>query len=130
METWEWILFIIVALAGMAILILVATTYFKTEYSPKEITGDKQLAIGSILDLAYRCYERNEGRRDSVVCYKFNIDLNEEISASDILGQIDSKKIDKELVESDDLGSSGEIVIIYENQFIYIEKVEYERVSS
>ena len=43
---------------------------------------------------------------------------------------MDNQKIDEDLVEADDLGSSGEIVIIYENQFMYVKKVGYERISS
>lgn len=130
MKMWEWLLFIIAALAGMAILITVATKFFKTPYIPSEISGDKQLAIADILNLVYKCYENNEGRRGSVICYKINLDLDEAILSSDILGGIDSDRIAEYRVESDDLGDSGEIIIRYENEFIYIKKVEHERIST
>jgi len=130
MEMWEWIVLLIASIVGMIVMISIATNYFRTEYIPKEIVGDKELAIDDILRLVYKCYENNEGKKGSVVCYNVEIKVNEEIGSSDILEKIDNKKIDKSQVESDNLGKSGEIVIIYENQIINIKKVENERIST
>ena len=130
MEMWKNLLLIIVSICCLIILITVATRYFKADYKIEELHGSKQLAIGSILDLVYKCYEKNTGKEGSVICYSFEINLDETIISSDIVEKIDSNKISKYQVQADDLGYSGEIVIIYENEIIYVSKVENERISS
>ena len=114
----------------MIIMISVATTYFRTEYVPKELSGDMDIAIDDLLRLIYNCYEENEGKKGSVICYKIEINLDDSINESLIVDKLDEKRIQASQIDSDDLGTSGEIVIIYENQFINIRKVENERISS
>lgn len=128
MKMWEWLLFFIVGIAGMMILITIASNLLRGEYLEKEIKGDRQFVVSSIVNLVYKCYEKNAGRRGSVICYQFSMNSRGEITSSDIEKQIDSSRVDKVIAE--DLGDSGEIVIRYENQIIYIEKVEHERIST
>jgi hypothetical protein len=130
METWEWILLLIVGLVIMIVLIGMATNYFRVDKPPEKITGDKYLAIDDILDLVYKCYSNNEGKKESIVCYTVKIEIDDYIFSSDMLEKVNGEKIDKSLVKSDDLGSSGEIVILYQDQSIYIKKVENERIST
>jgi hypothetical protein len=80
--------------------------------------------------LTYKCYDENVGSEKSVICYQGKINSNGEILSSSILEKIDTSKIDENRVKPDNLGNSGEIVIRYENQFIYIEKVENERIGT
>jgi len=130
MEMWKNLMLIIVSLGVMTILILVANKYFKINSTPEEIKGYKEDVIDSILDLVYKCYERNAGSKKSVICYQVKINSNEEIMSSDILEKADTLKIDKYLIKSDDLGEIGKIVIIYENEYIYIKRGQYERIST
>lgn len=130
MEMWEMILLLIVGLVAMVFLIGIATNYFRLEQTPGKITGDKDLAIDDILNLVYKCYSKNEGKKENSVCYTVKIEVNDSISSSDVLEKVDGNKIDKSLVESDELGKSGEIAILYQDQSIYIKKVENERISS
>ena len=127
METWE-ILSIIVGIAAMLILISVALNLFGTEYVQEKIEGDKEYVLSSIADLIYDCFEENKGRRESVICNQLIIDSTDEILSSDIEGYIDSSRVPDIRVE--DLGRSAEIIIRYENQVIYVEKVENERIST
>jgi hypothetical protein len=130
MEIWEWLVLITASLCIVAILIMVANKYFKIDTAQKEINGYKGDVIDSILDMTYKCYETNLGSGKSVICYQGKINSNGEILSSDILGKIDTSKIEKNRVIADNLGNSSEIVIRYENQFVYIEKVENERVGT
>ena len=124
------ILLIIVGICGLVVLIIIATTYFKTDYHQEEISGNKQLVIHSISNLVYKCYEKNLGRSDSVICYQFKMNSTGEILSSDMLNGLDSSRIDISKVIVENLGSSGEIIIRYENEIIFIEKVENERISA
>lgn len=127
---WQNLLLIIVSICCLIILITVAAKYFKADYNIEELHGDKQLAIDSILNLVYKCYEKNTGKKGSVICYRFEINLDETITSSDIVEKIDNNKISKYQVQSENLGYSGEIVIIYEDEIIYVSSVENERISS
>jgi hypothetical protein len=130
MEIWEWLMLIIASIAIVAILILVANKYFRIESVPSEIKGYKEHVIDSILDLVYKCYNQNLGNDKSVICYQGKINSNGEVLSSDILGKVDASKIDKNRIQADNLGNSAEIVIRYEKQIIYIEKVDYERIGT
>jgi len=130
MGMWKNLMLIIASLGVMTILILVANKYLKINSTPEEIKGYKEDVIDSILDLVYKCYERNAGSKKSVICYQVKINSNEEIMSSDILKKTDSSKIDKYQIKSDDLRDTGEIVIIYKNENIYIKSVEHERIST
>jgi len=127
METWI-ILSIIVGIAAMLILISVALNLFGTSYVQEEIEGDKQYVLSSIANLIYDCFEKNEGRSGSVICNQFTMESTEEISSSDRQDLIDLSGISS--IEVENLGQSAEIIIRYENQVIYVEKVENERISS
>ena len=127
METWI-ILSIIVGIAAMLILISVALNLFGTSYVQEKIEGDKQYVLDYIANRIYDCYEKNEGRSGSVICNQLTIDSTEEILSSDIEDYLDSSRISS--IEVEDLGRSAEIIIRYENQVIYVEKVENERISS
>jgi hypothetical protein len=130
MEIWELILLTIVAFGMMMVLIGIATNYFRVDKTPDIISGDKDLAIDDILNLVYDCYDHNEGKKESVVCYNFNIELDKDVFSSDIIDKVNENKINKSSVYADDLGVSGKIVILYEDQFIHIKKVGYERIST
>ena len=128
METWSIILSIIIAVTAILILIGVALDLFSTGYVQEKIEGDKEYVLSSIANLIYECFERNEGRKESVICNQLIIDSTEEINSSDRQDLIDLSGIYS--IEVEDLGQSAEIIIRYENQVIYVEKVENERISA
>ena len=112
----------------MLILVSVALNLFGVKYSLEKIEGSKQYVLSYITNLIYECFEKNRGRRDSVICNRLVINSTEDISSSDIRSYIDTSRVSR--IEVEDLGRSAEIIIRYENQVIYVEKVENERVSS
>lgn len=130
METWNQFLLIFVAIAAMAVLIGLAVNYFRINLDQETmIEGDKQFVIGSILRKVYKCYDDNVGRKESVICNEFLINCTQPISSSDITGGIDSSKLENSSLVTVDIASKDEIIIRYENQIVYIEKVEHERIS-
>jgi hypothetical protein len=132
MELLEKIIFFVVAVVCILVLIGMAWNFLKIPNSQKEIKiqGDKGEVISKITNLIYNCFEENEGKKTSIICFQVDFISDQEISSSDILNNINPSKIDKENVVADDLGSSGKIIIRYENQFIYVKKVESEGISS
>jgi len=130
-QTWERILFVLVGLISLLVLVSVGNRLF-SHYYPKEkrISGSKGFVVDSILNYVYDCYTQNNGKRGSVVCFELSFSSNEEIVPDDFLARLDTSKVPSSQVVVDNLGSSGEIIIRYENEKIYVEKVESERISS
>lgn len=126
------ILFIVAGMVGMFIIISLVLEFVKPNYFQERVKmqGDKQYVVSSIVNSIYECFEHNKGRKESVVCAQAVLDSAEEIFSSDIINGIDSTKVDRSMVRAEDLGFSGEIVIRYEDENIYVEKVEHERISS
>jgi len=131
MELLEKIIFFVVAIVCIVVLIGMAWNFLKIPGSQTEvkIKGDKATIISRITNLIYKCFEDNEGKRVSIVCFQVDFKSDGGISSSDILNKINNSKIDKNNVVADDLGSSGKIIIRYENQFIYVRKVGSEGIE-
>lgn len=122
------LLYFIAGIATILVLIGVALNLWWNSYFQEKIEGDKQYVLSSIANLIYKCFEVNNGRKESVICNQLMIKSTEEINSNDITSYIDPSRVTK--IEVDDLGSSSEIIIRYENEVIYVEKVENERISS
>lgn len=131
MEAWQ-ILFIIVGIASMFILISLAYRFSEFKQFPKElkVEGNKGYALEIIAKSIYECWDRFKGKSESVICAYLTIKSTEYISSSDVLNVLDPSKIDKSVLEVDDLGYYSNSIIRYENKKIYVEKVKYERISS
>jgi len=131
MELLEKIIFFVVAIVCILVLIGIAWNLLEIPNSQTEvkIQGDKTTIISKITNLIYKCFEDNVGERASVICFKVDFKSDGEISSSDILNKINNSKIDKNNVVADDLGSSGKIIIRYENQSIYVRKVDSEGIE-
>jgi hypothetical protein len=131
MEIWQ-VLLIIVGIIGMFILISLTYRFSEFQQFPEKekIEGEKGYVIDILSRFIYRCWERFKGKGESVICAYLTIKSNEDINSSDVLTNLNQLRIDKSAVEADDLGSSGEVIIRYENKKIYVEKVKYERISS
>jgi len=132
MELLEKIIFFVVAIVCILVLIGIAWNFLKISDSQTEvkIQGDKATIINRITNLIYKCFGDNEGKRVSVICFQVDFKSDGEIYSSDILSKISNSKIDKNNVFVDDLGLSGKIIIRYENQSIYVKRVEIEGTSS
>lgn len=132
MEMWEKVLWIMVAIAAILILINITLNLLKTIDSQKKIKieGRKEYVVSSIVNLLYKCFEENRGRKESVICSRLIVSSTEDITSSDILNYIDPSRIDRSSVNVEDLGYSTEIIIRYENQIIYVKKVENERIGA
>lgn len=131
MELLEKIIFFVVAIVCIVVLIGMAWNFLKISNSQTEvkINGDKVTIINKITSLIYKCFEDNEGKKVSIVCFQVDFKSDGEISSSDVLNKISNSKIDKNNVVADDLGSSGKIIIRYESQFIYVRKVGSEGIE-
>ncbi len=131
MEMWNKILMIIVAIVCLIVILGVGSKLFREGIRETEdIEGHKSFVVGRILDLVYDCFNANDGKRGSVICEELTINSTETISSSDILDSIDTSKIERSNLEVDDLGKSAEIIIRYENQIIYVQRVENERIGT
>jgi len=132
MEIWNRILLIFVGIAGALILISVATNFWKTRYpwETLKLKGSKEYVVEAIVKLIYNCFEENRWKRRSIICRRLFVESEEEILSSDILNSIDMSRMAGSDLRVDDIGYSGEIIIRCENQTIYVEKVEYERIST
>jgi len=124
------IVFILVGIASLLVLISIGVKLFKIGRNEGIIEGEKYYVIRDLLDLAYECFEDNYPRRKSVICNQLKIDSNQEISSSDIIKSINPNKINSSQIETEDLGKTTEIIIRYENQIVYIKKMDHERISS
>jgi len=132
METWEIVLTFIAAMAAVLILITVALNFFKINNSQEKIKieGRKGYVVSSVVNLIYKCFEENRERNESVICSQLIVKSTEDIASTDILNYIDTSRIDTSSLRVGDLGVSAEIIIRYENQIIYVEKVENERIGT
>jgi len=119
---------IIFILVSFSVLILLLSFVSKIKTKPENsLAGDKAYILNRLSSLAKNCFEKNFGTYKSVICYELNFKCTENVKKDDIINSL------KDLgfkVKADDLGKEGKIVIRYENETIYISKVEYERVSS
>lgn len=132
MELLEKIIFTVASIISILILIGMAWNFLKIPDSQKEvkIQGDKREIISQITKFVYRCFDDNVNIKTSIVCFQVDFKSDQSISSSDILDNIDQSKLDKKNVVADELGLSGKIIIRYENQSIYVKKVESEGISS
>ncbi len=132
MEMWNMVLLIFVGIAGALVLISVGVNFWRTNYFQEkiEIKGDKQDVVKSIVNLMYKCFEENTGKKKSIICEQLVVNSTEAILSSDILNYLDLERIDKSKLKADDLGKFAEIIIRYENQIIYVQVVENERIGS
>lgn len=132
MEILGKVLLIIAGIASMFILISLVYTFLQLKIYPEkiEIRGEKSYVINLLVRHIYDCFEMNVGKRESIICSYVTISSTKDIYSSDIINKLDPTKIEKSRVIASDLGSSGEVVIRYENQNVYVEKVEHERISS
>ena len=127
MEAWE-ILFICAGIIAMLVLISVALNFFSVKLKPEKIEGNKEYVLSSLSRSIFKCLEENEGRKESIICDELILDSKENISSSDILNSLEH--VDPSRVRAEDLGSHAKIIIRYENQTTYVEKVEHERIST
>ena len=131
MELLEKIIFLVVAIVCVIVLITMAWNFFKNQPQDGSMTvsGDKKTVVNAITEEIYKCFEKNRDSRLSVVCIKGEFNSTKEINSTDILDKLDASRIDKNNVKADNLGVSGKIIIRYENQFIYVKRVENEGTS-
>lgn len=131
MDLPEQLMWVVVAIVCILVLIAIAWNILKQDNSQGnvKIQGDKKLVISNIINLIYRCFENNAGNEGSVICFRVDFESTENISSSDILNSINPSRLNSNNVKTSDLGSSGKIIIRYENQLIYIKKVESEGTS-
>lgn len=132
MEVLEKIMFVVVAIVCVLIIILMAWNFLKIPDSQGKITieGNKTRVINQVTSLIYRCFDENMEKKVSIICSRVDFKSDQEIFSSDILNSINPSRIDKKDVIVEDLGLSGKIIIRYENQSIYVKKVEIEGTSS
>jgi hypothetical protein len=128
MEIFEQIILTVVALVCIIVLISLALNLLKIPKSNGEIKfeGDKTLVLKGVTNLIYKCFEENQQEKSSVICFQADFKSSQNISSSDLLNSINPSRIKKENVIAEDLGDSGKIIIRYENQFVYVKKVEIE----
>lgn len=125
---------ILVLVAIVFILVLIGISWKILNFVPpvKEyvLQGDKQKIESMIADLVYNCYIENEGKRNSVVCSQARVESSESIASSEIIEKINLPGIDKSKVIVSDISPNSNIIIRYENDFIYVEVIKGERVGS
>ena len=128
MEILEKFILVVVALVCMIVLVDMAWNLVKVPDSNKNarFEGDKSFVIKGVTNLIYRCFEENQQEKGSVICFEADFKSSQNISSSDLLNSLSSLRIKKENVVVEDLGDSGKIIIRYENQFVYVKKVEIE----
>lgn len=125
------IIWIIVGVASLFIFIILSySLLFIPKSSKIELGGEKSLIVYSLVDYIYKCFEIGESKRKSIICNYIKFNSSDEISKNDILSKLNPFRIDKERVLVNNLGSNGEIIIRYERGYVYVEKVEHERISS
>lgn len=115
----------IAGLSGLLLLISLTFTILNTVTYPEKnyIKGDKRIVIIKIVQKIYECKKQGENKRYSFVCEKIKFESNEEIYANDILNRIDPSKIKKSEIVVEDLGKSGEMIIRFEKNKIYVNKI-------
>ena len=125
------VILIIAALASMLVIISIASNLLHPFwFKPKRLEGNSEIIVPELLRYVYQCYEKNYGRRESVVCYELEFSSKDEITSSYILEKLDESKVSKNSLVVEDLGRKGLILIRYENGKVYVKKVENERISS
>jgi hypothetical protein len=128
MEILEKFILVVVALVCMIVLINLAWNLVKVPDSNENIRfeGDKSFVIKGVTNLIYKCFEENQQKKGSIICFEADFKSSQNISSSDLLNSLSSSRIKKENVVAEDLGGSGKIIIRYEDQFVYVKKVEIE----
>lgn len=119
------VLLILVAVVGVLVLLSIILGLIKAKQV--KIEGTKTYVLDTLAKLAKSCFERNTPRRASIICFELEFKSDGSISSSEIVERTGREGIPS---VADNIGDSGKIVIRYENQNIYIEKVKYERISS
>ena len=116
------IIWIIGSLIALFILLNLATNLLKFDLEKViKVEGIKVYVVNKLTSLAKECLDENLGKKERKVCSEVIYKSNEEIKKEDFKA---------DFLEGIDLGSKGKILIIYENGKVYLEKVEYERISS
>jgi hypothetical protein len=129
MELLKNLLLIIIAVAF--ILVLIGISWKVLNFAPKQefsLKGDKQKIIKKIVELIYECYEKNEYRKESVLCFQVSLDSDEIIYSNEITGKIDFSRI-SDVILPDTL-QNNTIIIRYENKIVYLEITEGKRLGS
>jgi hypothetical protein len=128
MEILEKFIFVVVAIVYMIVLVSLAWNILKIPNSNEKIKfeGDNSSVIKGVANLIYRCFDDNQQEKSSVICFEADFKSSQNISSSDLLSSLSPSRIKKENVVAEDLGDSGKIIIRYEDQFVYVKKVEIE----
>jgi len=128
MEILEKFILVVVAVVCMIVLVNLAWNLMKIPSQNQEakFEGSKDLVIKGVTSLIYKCFEENQQEKGSVICFKIDFKSNQNISSSDLLDSLNPSRIKKENVVAEDFGDSGKIIIRYEDQFVYVKKVEIE----
>lgn len=116
------IIWIIGGLITLFILLSLATNLLKFNLEKElKVEGIKVYVVNKITSLAKECLNENLGKKERKVCFEVRYKSKEEIKKEDFKA---------DFLEGIDLGTKGKILIIYENGKVYLEKIEYERISS
>ena len=116
------IIWIIGALIALFILLSLGTNLLKFNLGKElKVEGIKVYVVNKITSLAKECLNKNLGKKERKVCFEVSYKSKEEIKKEDFKA---------DFLEGIDLGTKGKILIIYENGKVYLEKIEYERISS
>jgi len=132
MDLLKDFILIIVAIVAVIVLIAISSNLLKFDQHPTEFTfqGSKQQVLNGILGLIYKCYDNNQGKKTSNLCFQVHVNSTEAITSSDIKNGIDHRGLNSTQIIVPDILQENNTVIRYEDEIVYLEVIQGERVGS
>lgn len=98
------LIFIFATLVFVFILLSLAAHLLKRVEIPKKrltLEGSKPLVLTDLAQLIYSCWEDNEGRKESIICYQVQFNTTEEIKEEDLVSILDCERIPDNVCDND-----------------------------
>ena len=98
------LIFIFATLVFVFILLSLAAHLLKRVEIPKKrltLEGSKPLVLTDLAQLIYSCWEDNEGRKESIICYQVQFNTTEEIEEEDLVSILDCERIPDNVCDND-----------------------------
>jgi len=132
MELLKELLLVTVAVASILVLIGIAGKLLNLTPGQNEfyLKGDNHKIVVKIADLIYKCFTENEGKRGSILCFEVKVESNQAIASSEILGAINPLKFDRQRVVLPEMIQINSTIIRYQDELVYVEIIEGERIGS
>lgn len=135
MELLKEIILVMVGIVFVMFLIVISSRLLNSNPNSSGfvIKGDKQQIINTLVNLISKCYAENKDRIDSVICSQSKIEFNSTINSTEIMEKISHSEIYNKVSISDLVlspNTTSNIIIRYENEFIYVGVVQGERIGN